>query len=575
MGEEDHKEVTGPGEDLVTSSDPCIPPDPVECEKKVCKFLPPDFCQEARQLIGLAGPTFLSQLMVYMISIVSSIFCGHLGKVELDAVSLAVAVINITGVAVGSGLAGACDTLISQSFGGRNLKLVGTILQRGILILLLFCFPCWALFINTEPILLLFGQDPEVTRLTQTYVMIFLPALPATFLYHLQAKYLQNQGIVFPEVLTGLIANGFNVLINYIFLRVLGLGVMGSAWANCISQYLQMILLFLYILWKKLHKDTWGGWSRACLEEWGPFIHLAVPSMLMLCIEWWAFEIGIFLAGVLGVVDLGAQAVIYQTANIVFMVPIGFSIAASVRVGHALGAGNMKKAKNSTVVALFMTEACALGCCILLASLKDVLAYIFTSDQEIVQLVSMVLPVYAASHLFDGCVATCGGVLRGAGKQKIGAIFHTVGYYVIGLPVGISLMFAAKFGIIGFWLGILLCAMIQSVAFITFVFKIDWKKASEEAQVRAMLKMTKDLNNRPAIYQSPSPTEDPEDLGDVTLSDLGGGDGQACDATVNGAPPCTVPISHTKLILRRSLLLAAAIGILLIGIIIRLSVGSQ
>ncbi|MEE6504690.1 hypothetical protein FKM82_005293 [Ascaphus truei] len=461
MEGEDPKAATSQGVEQVTSSesdnrDSCIPPEQAPggcctngCAQKVCSFLPADVFQEARKLLALAGPTFLSQLMVFMISIVSSIFCGHLGKVELDAVSLAIAVINITGVAVGTGLAGACDTLISQTFGGRNLKHVGTILQRGILILLLFCFPCWALFINTKPILLLFKQDPEVSSLTQMYVMIFLPALPATFLYQLQAKYLHNQGIVFPQVLTGFIANIFNALINYIFLYVLGLGVMGSAWANTISQILQMLFLFLYIVWKRLYVETWGGWSSACFQEWGAFIRLAIPSMLMLCIEWWAFEIGIFLAGTISMVDLGAQSIIYGVANIIYLVPVGFSIAVSVRVGNELGAGNTEKAKKATVVALFMTETCALGCCILLVCLKDVVAYIYTTDAEIVTLVTYVIPVYAATHLFDGCVATCGGILRGTGKQTIGAIFHTVGYYVIGLPVGISLMFPADFGIIG------------------------------------------------------------------------------------------------------------------------------
>ncbi|XP_053328720.1 multidrug and toxin extrusion protein 1-like [Spea bombifrons] len=553
------------------SAGPCLRPPPFShaAGSGRCPALPGGIWQEARHLLALAGPAFLSQLMNFLISIVSTIFCGHLGKVELDAVSLAVAMINITGIAVGAGLAGACDTLISQIYGGGSLRLVGTVLQRGILILLLFCFPCWALFINTQPVLRLFRQDPEVSRLTEVYVLIFLPALPAAFLYQLQAKYLQNQGIILPQVLTGFIANLINALTNYLFLYVLRLGVMGSACANTLSQYVQMLSLFLYIVWKKLHVDTWGGWSSACFEDWGSFIHLAIPSMLMLCIEWWTFEIGIFLAGVIGVVDLGAQAVVYQVANIVFLMPVGISIAAAVRVGHALGAGDLEQAKKSTVVSLLMTETLALCCCILLLSLKDVIGYIFTSDQGIVALVGYVLPVYVVTHLFDGCVATCGGVLRGTGRQKIGAIFHAVGYYVIGLPVGISLMFAARMGIIGFWIGVLLCGVLQSIAFLTFVYKINWKKVSEEAQFRALLriKTTEDPKRKPAVYRSTPPSDAAEGPAEP---------GTPADETI-GAPPYTVTpqtrtLSRTQLIRRRSLALVGAVAILMIGILIRLTV---
>ncbi|XP_078404047.1 multidrug and toxin extrusion protein 1-like [Cetorhinus maximus] len=149
--------------------------------------------EEVKQLFLLAGPLILSQVMIYSLNFISSAFSGHLGKYELGAVSLATSVISVTGVAVGTGLSMACDTLISQTYGSKKLKRIGIILQRGVLILFIFCCPCWALFINTEKILLGTKQHPEVARLCQLYVKIFIPALPAVFLYQLQVRYLLNQ----------------------------------------------------------------------------------------------------------------------------------------------------------------------------------------------------------------------------------------------------------------------------------------------------------------------------------------------------------------------------------------------
>ncbi|KAF6299726.1 solute carrier family 47 member 1 [Rhinolophus ferrumequinum] len=386
----------------------------------------PNFREELRALLVLAGPAFLAQLMVFLINFISSVFCGHLGKLELDAVTLAIA-----------------------TYGSPNKKYMGVILQRSLLVLLLCCFPCWALFLNTEQILLLFKQDPDVSRLTHTYVMIFIPALPATFLYTLQVKYLLTQGIVLPQILTGVAANLVNALINYLFLHQLHLGVMGSALANAISQFSLALLLFLYILWKKLHQATWEGWSLECLQDWGSFFQLAIPSMLMLCIEWWAYEIGSFLSGILGMVELGAQSIVYELAAVVFMIPTGFSVAASVRIGNALGAGHIEQAKRSSVVSVLVTELCAVTFCVLLLSCKDLVGYIFTTDREIIALVAQVVPIYAVSHLFEGLACTSGGILRGSGNQKVGAIFNAIGYYVIGLPIGISLMFATRLGVIG------------------------------------------------------------------------------------------------------------------------------
>uniref|UniRef100_A0A674MAM3 Multidrug and toxin extrusion protein n=1 Tax=Takifugu rubripes TaxID=31033 RepID=A0A674MAM3_TAKRU len=427
-------------------------------------------CPAGKRLVNLPFVCLqvISQTMTFMISFVSTIFCGHLGKTELAGVSLSIAVVNVTGVSIGTGLSLTCDTLISQTYGSGNLKRVGVILQRGVLILLLACFPCWAVLINTEALLLAAQQSPEVASLTQLYVKIFMPALPAAFMYQLQGRYLQNQGIIWPQVVTGAIANLCNAGINYLLLFHLELGVAGSAAANAISQFIQALVLFIYICVMGLHKATWDGWSLECLQEWGPFVRLAIPSMLMLCLEWWLFEVGAFLAGLISEADLGAQSITYELTVIV---PMGLSAAASVRVGNALGAGKPEQAKLSCIVPVVCT--------------------------------------FIMAVLIAGCFGVTGGVLRGAGKQMVGALCNLVGHYFIGLPIGVSLMFAAHMGIIGLWTGLTVCVFMQASFFVIYLCRLDWQKASKEVSHVAVFAVYLKVNVAKLFlrWSSPGPGE--------------------------------------------------------------------
>ncbi|XP_049447722.1 multidrug and toxin extrusion protein 1-like [Epinephelus fuscoguttatus] len=460
------------------------------CLKSIKLWVPVDYKNETVQLLKLAGPVLISQMMTFMIGFISMVFCGHLGDTELGGVASALAVINVTGISIGCGLASACDTLISQTYGSGNLKRVGVILQKGVLILLLACFPCWAVLINTQPILLAVRQSAEVARLAQLYVKIFMPALPAAFMYQLQGRYLQNQGIMWPQVISGVMGNILNVIINYIFLNRLNLGVAGSAAANAIAQYSLAVFLFVYMCSRGLHKATWDGWSGDCLQEWGPFLHLAIPSMLMHCLEWWLYEIAGFLAGVIGEVELGAQSIVYELAAIAYMFPMGFSVAASVRVGNAFGAGNTEQAKMSSKVSLICASivACLIGAC--LGVSKDVVGYIFTTEKDIIQRVADVMKMYSFIHVAEAFAGVTGGIVRGAGKQKIGALCNLVGYYFIGFPIGVSLMFPVKMGIVGLWTGFLICAVVLSIFFLVFLCKLNWRKATKEALVRAGVHVT-------------------------------------------------------------------------------------
>ncbi|XP_054460579.1 multidrug and toxin extrusion protein 1-like [Anoplopoma fimbria] len=533
------------------------------CVKNIRGFISPDSKRELVQLFKLAGPVVISQMMVFMISLVSTVFCGHLGKTELAGVALSIAIVNVSGISIGTGLSLTCDTLISQTYGSGNLKRVGVILQRGILILLLACFPCWAVLINTEPLLLAVKQSPEVASLAQLYVMIFMPALPAAFMYQLQGRYLQNQGIIWPQVVTGAIANILNAIINYVFLYQLDLGVAGSAAANAISQYLLAVALYVYICCRGLHKATWGGWSLECLQEWGPFIQLAIPSMLMLCLEWWMFEIGGFLAGIISEVELGAQSIAYELTVVAYMFPLGLAAAASVRVGNALGAGNIEQAKLSCKIPIICAFiiACFVG--VILGIARNVIGYIFTSEADISQRVSDVLVIFVFMHLADAVAGVAGGVLRGAGKQLIGALCNLVGYYFIGVPIGVSLMFAANMGILGLWTGLTICVLLQSICFVTFVYKLDWKKAAEEALVRAGVQIKEDKE------MQVENTDSNQNQANVSNAEDAEEDNAYQDVNIAGLNKSTTvgnTLSITQLVLRRGLTLLIMVVILVVGI---------
>uniref|UniRef100_A0A667H7J0 Multidrug and toxin extrusion protein n=1 Tax=Lynx canadensis TaxID=61383 RepID=A0A667H7J0_LYNCA len=433
-----------------------VPPDRGGCCPALRRLVPVGFGAEAWTLFALSGPLFLFQVLAFMIHIVSSVFCGHLGKVELASVTLSVA------VSIGWALL--------QSFGSPNKKHVGVILQRSTLVMLLCCLPCWALFLNTHNILLLFRQDPAVSRLTQEYVLIFIPALPVS----VTASVCLFQGIVWPQVLSGIVGNCINGLGNYILVSVLSLGVRGSAYANTISHILQTIFLFLYIVLKKLHLETWAGWSGQCLQDWGPFFSLAVPSMLMVCMEWWAYEIGSFLMGLLGVLDLSGQAIIYELATAVYMVsmlwrylphalhagpiPPGLSNAVCVRVGMALGAADIVQAKRSAKSGMLCTGGWnPLGVGVGLGKLGP-----GAGDKSAIP---GSCPPLAPFCLPSQCVYS--GVLRGSGKQAFGAVVNTI-----------------IMGIMGLWLGMLACSLLGAAAFAVYTARMDGKLAAEEVSVR-------------------------------------------------------------------------------------------
>ncbi|XP_075053840.1 multidrug and toxin extrusion protein 1-like [Mixophyes fleayi] len=470
---------------------------------------------------------------------------------------------SVIGATVGYGLNGACDTLISQIYGGKKLKLIGLIVQRAILILTLACFPCWAFYINTENILLLCGQNKEVAREAELCVLAMIPALPAFFFFELQLRYLQNQEIIWPQIVISCMANIVNALMNYLLLFVLQIGVIGAALAMSTGATFQCILLFIYIRVRKLHTASWPGWSTECLEDWGSFLALGFPNILMISIKLWAQQIAIILAGLISLVELGGQLILFQLITLVQKIPFSLGMAVSIRVGIFLGAGETDEAKKSAKLSMILTATSTLLIFILLVSLRNPLGQIFTNDKDILLLVSHSMPICALFHVFGSPFNAVAGLLRGIGMPHIGALASLIGYCLIAFPVGVPLMFSAKLGIKGYWIGMTIGFVFINVYLCIYFWRLNWTLLTEKAQEQVCLK------KKPVPFCEHS-IDTPDD---IELSNYA-----ALDST-SGETELPENIAHRmdkqarkRLIIRRVFEALAIIATFLIGLIIKFTV---
>lgn len=465
------------------------------------RIYPTGFFSNLKDVVKMAVPLILQQLSIYITSPIALMFCGHLGKIALDSVALANSFANVFGISLAVGMGAACDTLFSQVYGsGKTLKM-GVVLQRSFCILFLTLLVSISILINIEAISLILGQDPEVSWWTGQYILAFLPGIVFFFGFTCVMKFIQNQNHIVPTLVIGLLANITNVICHYLLIYVAEMDIIGSAIAQSLTYFVMLSLSIIYIIVSGLHKTSWGGWSTESLEAWGQFAYLGISGILMTCIEWWSFEAGIILAGLIGTTELGAQSVVFQIEVVAYMFPLGNGIATSILVGQYLGGSNPAAAKTVARVGITFIFFTGLTMGILLASLREYLPLIFTSEAEVVSLTAYVLPVMGFYMLFDSVSGTCAGILRGSGRQILGAGIVFCGY-VIALGIGIPLMFLTSLNILGFWIGLSIALMIVAITESTIVYRMDWEEESKKASKRVGVQESKSSSEEVANFSA-------------------------------------------------------------------------
>ena len=482
MLSDDHSEETRPLLSHHSNEDLPIEEDSIDAPHKISAKL---IFEEAGRTSHLAWPILIAYILSYILNTSSVFSLGHIGTKELAASALTIMFCNVTGFSVGLGMASALDTLCSQAFTGSTDKhALGKHLQRGIVIMLILFFPITAIWLATEPLLLLVGQDAEISRLSGIYVRWMLPGLFPYLVNDCMKRYLQAQGIMKAGMYVTGIVVPINVFLQYVLVwSPINIGPIGAILATSISNILICILMIFYI--RNIEGiEHWGGWDwKEALDRkqlWTT-AKIGASGTLMICAEWWAFEIVALAAGLLGDKILAAQTIVLNTTALVYFVPLSFSLATSTRIGNSLGANLPNTARNSALTSYILGFLLAFFNSTVLLLIRNNWGWVYSEDADVVYIVSTILPIAAFFQISDSLNSIGSGVLRGCGRQHLGALLNLSGYYLVGLPLAILFTFKLNIGLQGMWYGLTFATIAVCIAMVTAILRTDWNVEAKKA----------------------------------------------------------------------------------------------
>ena len=434
---------------------------------------------EFRPTLRLALPLVLAELGWMSMAIVDTMMVGRLpnSAVAISAVSLGGILVHVLAF-FGGGLLIGLDTLVSQAFGaGRREDCHRSLLHGIYLSLALTPFlmtPVW--FFDS---LLRFARiAPDIISVAVPYSKAMAWGTLPLLLYFAVRRCMQGMNMVRPISFALVTANIINAVGNWLLiygrLGAPAMGAVGSGWSTAFARIYLAAILVGYLLWydQKHRTELLRTPIQPELARIRRLIALGFPAAMQITLEIGVFALVTALIGRLGAISLASHQIALNTVSLTYMVPLGISSAAAVRVGQAIGRGDPRGAGEAGGTAILLGAAfmtCAGGALLLFPRW---IARMYTPDETVIHSTILLLAAGAAFQLFDGIQTVATGALRGAGDTRTPMFCHFTAYWIIGLPLGAWLCFCRGWGAFGLWSGLSLALILIGV-----VLLFAWRRA--------------------------------------------------------------------------------------------------
>jgi MATE family multidrug resistance protein len=433
---------------------------------------------EIAETIKLAWPMALTQLGQIAMMTTDLALAGRLGDQSVAAIALAQMVL-FCGFVLGMGPVSAVAALAAQAFGAREVRRA---LRMGLWLAVMLGVPINIIQLWGGSILIASGQEPEAAALAARYLQGLTWSMIPAWCFIAIRNFMGAVKRPQPGLWVTLVAIPCNGLLAYSLIYgafgLPALGLLGAGLATT-SINIGMCIAGIWICYACRPFKKFRVLGRFWRADWvlmRKLVAIGLPISVGMMLEWGLFSTAAILVGWFGTAALAAHQVALQIATIVFMVPLGISLAATVRVGHAVGRRDPAASRRAGFSAIGLGIAIMTAVTLLIVACRSLIPYLFldagTAGPDTAALAATLLLVGATFFVTDGTQGIAGGALRGLNDTRIPMLFAALSFWVVGFTSGYWLAFSGGFGVIGIWIGFSLSVLTYAALLIARFHKL-------------------------------------------------------------------------------------------------------
>ena len=427
------------------------------------------YTKEFNYNLKLATPVMLGMLGHTFVSLVDNIMVGQLGTAELAAVSLGNSFIFIA-MSIGMGFSTAITPLIAEADSEKDFVKGKSSFKHGLFLCSVLSVLLFILMLIAKPLMYLMKQPEEVVELAIPYLDLVAISLIPLIIFQGFKQFSDGLSMTKYPMYATILANVINIVLNYaLIFGKLGfpqMGIVGAAIGTLVSRIVMLFFLWWLLKGKEKSKAYVTNIKLFSLENRmiKKVLNLGFPSAMQMFFEVAIFTGAIWLSGMLGKNPQAANQIALNLSSMTYMVAIGLSVAAMIRVGNQKGLRDFTELRRIAISIFLLGLSLAFVFAILFLVFHNALPKLYVDfddvnnlmdNSEVVSIAATLLLAAAIFQLSDSAQVILLGALRGLQDVKIPTIITFIAYWLIGFPISYYLGKEDVYGSFGIWLGLI------------------------------------------------------------------------------------------------------------------------